>query len=375
MEKKTVLVVLVISALLVVGAAAAALLWPADNEDKVIYWVKVAPVDQKAQLTAGNIDGGVSWEPYCSDSIVGGVADPLVWSGDFWPSHPCCVIAVNKEFADENQDIVARVVKSHIEATEWIMEAIADKDIDDTNYTKLLSMGAAFSNRNATVVEASLEHIVLDYSMPQDFSNYLVNFTNDFIELEQTSLANIQNRGYSSVSDFVDVFVDESYLALAQSVERVNETIGSVRLGYLNGDLHQFARVVAMNSTLWDGTAYEGKNMFEQFGVGMTTPEQFIYDNGAYEMTAFEGGNIDMGYLGSPPAIIKHLATTLENSDIRIVAQVNSEGSAIIVDPSITTIDQLQGKTLATPGPGSIQHLMLLAFGKEYGFEIKLAGT
>jgi NitT/TauT family transport system substrate-binding protein len=87
-------------------------------------------------------------------------------------------------------------------------------------------------------------------------------------------------------------------------------------------------------------------------------------------MTAFSTGGIDMGYLGSPPAIIKHLNVNDANSNIRIVAQANSEGSAIIVNNDIQTIADMGGKVIATPGPGSIQHLLLLAFAEANGFKI-----
>ncbi|HQQ25458.1 MAG TPA: hypothetical protein PLR51_04170, partial [Methanomassiliicoccales archaeon] len=70
-----------------------------------------------------------------------------------------------------------------------------------------------------------------------------------------------------------------------------------------------------------------------------------------------------------------HLNVNTPNSDIRIVAQANVEGSAIIVNPEILSIEDLAGKTIGTPGPGSIQHLMLLAFAQEYGFRVKLSGT
>jgi NitT/TauT family transport system substrate-binding protein len=92
-------------------------------------------------------------------------------------------------------------------------------------------------------------------------------------------------------------------------------------------------------------------------------------------MLAFDTDVIDMGYLGSPPAIVKHLNVNTGNSDIRIVAQANVEGSAIVVNKDILTIEDLGGKTLGTPGPASIQHLMLLAFAEENGLKIKLSGT
>jgi len=297
----------------------------------------------------------------------------LLWSGEFWPNHPCCIVAVNTDFGKDNPELVARVLAAHIEATEWILYTIENKETEADNYTKLLQMGASFSGRNTTVVAESLEHMTLLYDINDELKEYLVSFTEDFITLQQTSAAALDARGYSSVENFVDTFVNDSYIEAAASLSKVDSTIGTVRLGYLQGDLHQFARVVASDVDLWDGTEYEGKNLFTQWGVQITSPSP--YANGALVMQGFDTGVIDMGYLGSPPAIVKHLNVNTPNSNIRIVAQANVEGSAIIVNPEILSIEDLAGKTIGTPGPGSIQHLMLLAFAQEYGFRVKLSGT
>jgi len=372
MDKKIAIIAVAVVAIVIIAAFAVTMLND-DSNDDTIYWLAVPPVNQKDQIANGLIDGGVSWEPYCSDSILSGDAHALMWSGEFWPNHPCCVVAVNADFAEENPELVARTVAAHVEATEWILDTVENKGSDPDNYTNLLQMGAVFSGRNTTVVAASLEHMTLVYEMNQQFKNYLVNFTEDFIDLEQTSDAAVTARGYSSVEDFVDTFVNDSYMTAAGTLSKSDTVVGTVRLGFLNGDLHQFARVVATNVTMWDGTAYEGKNLFTQWGVHITSPDP--YANGPAVMLAFDTDVIDMGYLGSPPAIVKHLNVNTANSDIRIVAQANVEGSAIVVNEDILTIEDLGGKTLGTPGPASIQHLMLLAFAEEYNFKIKLSGT
>ncbi len=375
MEKKTTIIAVLIVAVVVVAAIGISLM-TSDGKDKdTIYWLAVPPVNQKDQIAQGLIDGGVSWEPYCSDSILSGDAHALLWSGDFWPNHPCCVVAVNAEFADDHPELVARTVAAHIEANEWILETVANQTENADNYTKLMQMGAVFSGRNTSVVAASMEHMTLLYDINEELKDYLVDFTDKFIALNQTSNAAVAARGYSSTEDFIDTFVDDTYIdmALSGNLTKVEATIGTVSLGYLQGDLHQFARVVASNVTMWDGTEYEGKDLFEQWGVDVTSPSP--YANGAFEMQGFDTGVIDMGYLGSPPAIVKHLNVNTDNSDIRIVAQVNTEGSAIVVNADIQSIDDLGGKTLGTPGPGSIQHLMFLAFAEEHGFKVKLSGT
>jgi NitT/TauT family transport system substrate-binding protein len=372
MDKKIAFIAVAVVAVVIVAAFAVTMLSDDGNDEDTIYWLIVPPLNQKDQIAEGLIDGGVSWEPYCSDSILSGDGHALMWSSEFWPNHPCCVVAANAEFAEEKPELVARTVAAHVEATDWILDAIENKESNPDNYSMLLEMGAIFSGRNTSVVAASLEHMTLLYEINDQLKDYLVNFTEDFIDLEQTSAAAVSARGYSSVEDFVDIFVNDSYLQTAATLNKTDSIVGTVRLGFLNGDLHQFARVVATNVSMWQGTAYEGKNLFTQWGVQISSPAPYI--NGPAVMLAFDTDVIDMGYLGSPPAIVKHLNVNTDNSDIRIVAQANVEGSAIIVDNDILTIEDLGGKTLGTPGEASIQHLMLLAFAEEYGYKIKVSG-
>ncbi|MBE0527270.1 MAG: ABC transporter substrate-binding protein [Candidatus Thorarchaeota archaeon] len=121
-----------------------------------------------------------------------------------------------------------------------------------------------------------------------------------------------------------------------------------VRIGYLNKDLHQLALQVAVKNGLFER---EGLNIqLEEFG------------NGGYVMDAFLAGEIDMGYLGVAPALVKRLN---QDIDITILAAVNMEGSAIMVLKSeydaghVTTIADLVGKEVLHPGPATVQNFLL----------------
>jgi NitT/TauT family transport system substrate-binding protein len=121
-----------------------------------------------------------------------------------------------------------------------------------------------------------------------------------------------------------------------------------VRIGYLSKDLHQLALRVAIVNGL-----------FERDGINIDLVE---YGNGAYEMDGFLAGEIDMGYLGVAPALVKRI-----NQDIlvTILAAVNLEGSAIMVSKSeydaghVTTIANLTGKGVLQPGPATVQNFLL----------------
>jgi NitT/TauT family transport system substrate-binding protein len=364
MKLKPVLATLIVSAVAMIGIIGAGCLGGGDDGGKTVYWLQIAPVDQKAQLVAGNIDGAIAWEPYASDAVLSGSASIYKWSDEIWPDHPCCVIAVDQDYLSQNEQVVLRALKAHMVATDWILDTIQEPESD--NYTTLLQIGAEFSARNESVVASSLNHMQLKYEIDSQFMEDLETITDKYIELELISEQTLQSRGYSDVDDFVNSYVDSSLLEDAADIEPSDTIInpGSpLRLGYLVGDLHQFARVVANNDTIWG----EDKDLFEIYGIETMTSEGGPYANGGYEMDAFAAGYVDLGYLGGPPAILKHLNAGVNTL---IISQVNSVGSAIFVDPSITTLDGFEGKTIATPGPASIQHLMFLDYFKENGFNV-----
>jgi len=122
----------------------------------------------------------------------------------------------------------------------------------------------------------------------------------------------------------------------------------TVRIGYLSQDLHQLALKVA-----------QSKGWFEDEGLNV---ELLQYQNGAYAMNGFGGGQIQMGYLGAAPAMVKGIN---EEIAITILAAVNLEGSAITVKKSayengdVTEISDLAGKTVYHPGPSTVQNFLL----------------
>jgi NitT/TauT family transport system substrate-binding protein len=361
-EKKTTQLIAVAVVAIVIIAALAVIFWPPDDGggEKVVYWTPVPPKDQQANFVSGAIDAGVSWEPYCSDSILAGDAHVLKWSGDIWPNHPCCVLAVKTSYLSSNPDLVARMTRAHIEADLWVVDAIAHPD--GANYTLLMQMGATFSGRSTDVVAAATEHMGFSYELTSEVIDYLEEFTQMFIDLNQTSLGS-----YASVDDFVSNLLDTSVIDAAMAVQPSETILGTVNLGFLAGDLHQFARVVAMNST-----AGGGETFYEKFGLNVIAVNPAGYVNGPAVMDAFAAGVIDVGYLGAPPAILKKLNV---GTDIKVVALANTEGSAILAVDGIGSFNDLNNKTVATPGPGSIQHLLFLVYAKEQGFTVKLKGT
>jgi len=360
---------LMITAIVVVGVVSAAMLLSKRSGGGVVLYVTLMPKDMKAALSTGQVDAYIAWEPYVSDSVVGGVGNVLLWSGEIMPNHPCCVVVVRNDFLSgpNGLELAKRFLKAHIEATDWMIDALSDKT--SANYTLLVNMAVQFTSRNSTVVEAAFEHIKYDYEMNANFRSALEQFTDMYIDINMTTNEKLTNLGYTSVGDFVSKYVNGSLLEAAASVapsDTIINPTSPIRLGYLLGDMHQMAQVVAQNISV-GGT----KSLFEKYGVKVTDAVGAPFPNGGAEMGGFAAGNVDFGYLGAPPAILQRLNAGVGTT---IVAQANSEGSGLVVKTGsgIDSLKDLVNKTVATPGESSIQFLLLKIALEREGLQLEI---
>lgn len=118
-----------------------------------------------------------------------------------------------------------------------------------------------------------------------------------------------------------------------------------VRIGYLQADIHQLACWVALEKGLYRAQGLE----VEVAGEFKAGPEL---------MSAFAAGELDMGYVGEAPA-----TTAVANgaARVQVLAQVNTEGSAIVVgaDSALERVAQLAGRRAAVPGHSTVQDFLL----------------
>ena len=366
-ERKNVIWAVVIVAILVVAGVAAVYFMGNDNGPKnVVYYTSMSPGLMDSWLAENQTSAYIAWEPYASSAVVAGTGRVLMWSSEIMPHHPCCVVVAWNPFIESDlggnvtgTNMTLRFMKAHIEATEWVIDALADKH--SAEYNQLVDMAVGFTLRSAAVVEEAFSHVTYGYEMNASFEAALRQFTEMYVSAGSVTNASLNALGYDNVTEFVDDYVDGSYMAAVDSVgpsATILNPDDPIRLGYLSGDLHQMAQVVALNKT-----SFGGISMFEKYGLSVTKLNPFLSGNA--EMLAFKAGSVDIGYLGAPPAIQKRVT---EQTDTTILAQANSEGSALIVaaDSDVHELKDLVGKTVATPGEVSIQHLLLkIALSRE----------
>ncbi|MCE7011609.1 ABC transporter substrate-binding protein [Kibdelosporangium philippinense] len=90
--------------------------------------------------------------------------------------------------------------------------------------------------------------------------------------------------------------------------------------------------------------------------LGSTKLAVTTFNAGPEEINALLGKSLDIGFIGSGPAIN---GFTKSNGTIQLISGAVSGGAQLVTKPDITSIDQLAGKNIATPSLGNTQDVAL----------------
>jgi len=116
-------------------------------------------------------------------------------------------------------------------------------------------------------------------------------------------------------------------------------------MAYLQNDIHHLPLWVALDA-----------GFFNEQGIKVEIAG--VFRAGPEIMSAFSAGALDMAYVGEAPTVT---AVANGTAKVAILAQVNTEGSAIVVGKNspITTIADLKGVQIAVPGFSTVQDFLL----------------
>jgi NitT/TauT family transport system substrate-binding protein len=338
-----------------------------EPEEEPIKLVGRGGQDMVQQLGTCDIAGCIAWEPYPSEMIVKGVGEKLMDSDEIWSHHPCCIVAYDYNWYRSNEDadeILNRVVWVHMKTTDWINEA---KDQNSTNHTRLIKHAEEFTKRDPEVIEMALKNIDFDYNLDVDG---IEGWIDKAIEYDLFEERRWEESGYRDAEDYTDSLIDERYIkwAMDNADKTKNEITlnktAEVRFGYLIEDLHHLAFWIALQ-----------EGWFEDAGINVIIAKGAPFQNGAFEMQqGFKRDEVDVGYLGIPPASIHRINTndfSIDDARINVIAGVNYAGSAIVVGKGIDSMEDLAGETVGTPGKGTIQHLLFLMAAEDAGLTVE----
>jgi NitT/TauT family transport system substrate-binding protein len=96
------------------------------------------------------------------------------------------------------------------------------------------------------------------------------------------------------------------------------------------------------------------------------------FNSGTEAITALFADDIDISFIGPNPAINGFQQS--KGAAVRIIAGATSGGASLVTKPSITSPNQLRGKTLGTPSLGNTQDVALRAWLAERGLETTKEG-
>jgi NitT/TauT family transport system substrate-binding protein len=133
----------------------------------------------------------------------------------------------------------------------------------------------------------------------------------------------------------------------------------TIRLGYFPNITHAPA-LVGVNKG------------FFQDALGTTKLETKTFNAGGDALTALLSGAIDATYMGPNPAINGWAQT--QGQGLKIIAGSTSGGAGLVVQPSITSAQDLKGKKVATPQLGNTQDVALRAWLKGQGLTTNTEG-
>ncbi len=342
---------LIIAAVFCSSLSASSMLHPPQTSG-VVYQTWMRSGDMMQQVQTSNIDGFIGWEPITSKATLGGVATALAYSNAIWPHHPCCVLVVSdagRTTLDRNA--VLGMVWAHVKATHFIN--------DPHNYNETVQAIETSASVNASTAQESLRHLTYtDAPSVQDAHDvYTVLDSASYLRTNVTTL------GYASVDQFLDQFVQPDFYN--EVIQRLSEnpnwtppkSNATITLGLLSGDSHKLAATMALN-----------KGYYSSVGLHIVTKQ---YNNGVDLVQGFLSGEIEMGYCGMAPAMLKKINDGIQTT---VIASVNSEGSALVVSPTanITTLSDLEGATIATPGAGTTQDVLLRKLAAQEGLRIQI---
>jgi NitT/TauT family transport system substrate-binding protein len=128
----------------------------------------------------------------------------------------------------------------------------------------------------------------------------------------------------------------------------------TVTIGYLPSD-HDAALFVA-----------DAQGQYAANGINTNLVQ---FNNGGDLMTAMASGDVDVGYVGITPV----LASIQKGVPVKVISAAQTDGSGLVVSKNsgISSVSDLSGKSIATPGEASIQYMLLQYYLEQNGMSLK----
>ncbi len=320
------------------------------NDQKSIFVVSMTADEMSKALVNDSIAAFMSWEPNPSKAVSEGYGKYLVNSKDIWENHPSCVLAISEDLKDE--DIIKALVWAEVKGTRFINNPV--------NREIVLEYGQEFSGINENAISAVINNtIYIEYPDLNETKRAI-----DIMSKADVLKNNVSSLGYTDVNDFLSkLYINKYYDEVRKKLDEDPNWVppgvnGSLRFGYIEGNSHYFAIYIAQK-----------RGYFEKVGLITGKNLQLTgYRSGRAITDALNHREVDAAIAGTS-VLLRYKIN--DNGRIHIVNGVNSGGTSLVVraDSNITSVDDLNGQKIATPGFGTCQDTIMRKMFD--GYEIK----
>jgi len=114
----------------------------------------IKPPEMIGALRTNQIDGFIAWEPHPAQAAQMGVGKTLVSSGAIWKNHPCCVLVVDKRFAEGNDATIKKMIHAHQKSIDFIHEKQDEAVLIAIKYTGMDEQTIRNAMKNVTYVSS-----------------------------------------------------------------------------------------------------------------------------------------------------------------------------------------------------------------------------
>lgn len=301
------------------------------SDKNTIYWAFVTVGNMDLSWATGAYDGGIAWEPWFTKIVTkynagnpyGPAAYSIATTDEIEPGHPCCMIAADNNFINNNEELTIRFLLAYIDAVEWVNEAISDRNSNEYKALERVAWETAFggvgsptSSSDKDMIWDAISNITYKYDIESGIVGYgLKKYTAELINRFYDSGAIVTKLhdpvtfadkliNYDMLSDALDGWSSTTKQGIYYDPNQ--SSFGTLRLAVLQLDLHQIALRVAMDKDLFSGldpSFPAGTSLFDAYGVNISLAA--LQPNGPGVMNLFAAGEIDIGVLGLPPIAIR----------------------------------------------------------------------
>lgn len=332
-----------------------------------INLVRMSGQEMVQRLGTGEIAGFIMWEPYPAIAVTRGYGKNLIFSGKIWDEHPCCVVAYDEDWykkTNNSDEILKRMALVQLKSVEYINNA---KQSDSPDHAQLINYTMQFGGiTDPAAANLSLDDVEFVYNTNVEGTATFIRKVQDFGIFDPMKW---NQSGYKNASDYASSLITDNYVEWAVNNKdadlsgiSLKEPV-NIRYAYLVNDIHELPFYIG-----WQ------KGYYKDLGINIVIAEGAPFQNGAFEMQkGFKANTVDVGSLGIPPVIIHRInSNDFSNDDTRVsvIAGMNNEGSVIVVANNITSMKDLQGKTMGFPGSGTIQHVLFLMEAEKEGLKV-----